>query len=238
MKQIFPVLVLTGSLCFLAMQGACAPHYQTVPVSLASNESTRVERALAAWPKADEDNSVKRPFFATIHWAGKRMTASGVFQYYGPKDFRLTAANELGAVLFDGRVTWAGVTVWRHAPGFETPLVETLLSDLSQGMELPKDLNGLGFESKSGRLILEKTQGDGHKHTWFFDQPTGLLRATEVQMDNLGTDLLHVDFRSYNAHGWPEEIALSRPSRGLQLSLSFTDSNLVQSPGTGGSRAQ
>src|SRR5689334_4122720 len=129
--------IWTASLVLACFAGiACGPHYNTRPISLTSAESNRVERGLEAWPTPGDD-AIRRPLFATIHWNGRRMTASGVLEYDGPRDFRLTAANELGAVLFDGRMSWAGVTVWRHADGLDAGVVEMLLSDLSRSLELP-----------------------------------------------------------------------------------------------------
>src|SRR4051794_40769721 len=79
----------------------------TVQVSNESVEAERVAQALAAWPEAPTGSSaVNRPFFTTIHIAGKRVTASGVLQFHTARDFRITAVTEMGVILFDARMNW------------------------------------------------------------------------------------------------------------------------------------
>lgn len=210
--------------CLLALGlGACAGEPKTLPVSMPRIETQRVQAALARWP-ATPDSAIKRPFFATIRLAGRRTTASGVLEYYGPRDFRLTAATEMGVILFDGRVNWAGVTVLRHMPGLEKNLVEILLRDLSRAFELPPDLQGLSIGER--RITLEKTLADTNKYTWTFDLATGLLRSTAIQLGLL--DTLSVEFRSYNARGWPEDLLITRKARLLEVAFTFTDNNVMQ----------
>src|SRR5947207_2364274 len=113
-------IILGGLL--LALAGCQAvPHAKAVAPM--SEEARRVEFALSRWPKPAKGEAIKRPFFATIHAAGTRTTASGVLQYYGPRDFRITAVTEMGVILFDGRVNWAGPTVLRHMPGLDTSVI-------------------------------------------------------------------------------------------------------------------
>lgn len=206
----------------LALAG-CQSEPKTYPVSMPRAETQRVEAALARWPKP-EDGPIKRPFFATIHIAGRRTTASGILEYYGARDFRITAATEMGTVLFDGRVNWAGVTVLRHLPGLEPAIVEILLRDLSRAMEVPSDLQGLSIGPR--RLTLEKTLADTHRYTWTFDAETGLLRSTAINLGLL--DALNVEYRAYNARGWPEDLAITRKARMLEVAFTFTDNNTMQ----------
>jgi hypothetical protein len=198
---------------------------KTYPVSMPREETQRVEAALARWPMAQNSTTpIRRPFFATIHAAGKRTTASGMLQYYGPRDFRITAVTEMGVVLFDGRVNWAGVTILRHMNGLDPGLVEILLRDLSRAMELPPDLNGLSIAPR--KLTLNKRLADTHNYTWTFDPATGQLRNTSIDLGLL--DTLNVDYRGYNARGWPEDLLITRKARLLEIAFTFTDNNVMQ----------
>jgi hypothetical protein len=203
--------------------GGCQADEKTYPVTMPRIETQRVEAALARWPAATT-NAIKRPFFATIHIAGRRTTASGVLEYHGPLDFRLTAATEMGVVLFDGRVNWAGVTVLRSMPGLERSLVEILLKDMSRAFDLPPSLEGISISPR--KLTLEKTLADTHRYTWTFDPDTGQLRSTSVDLGLL--DTLTVDYRSYNARGWPEDVLITRKARFLEVAFTFTDNNVMQ----------
>jgi hypothetical protein len=221
-------------LCVLAgAQGACDSLHSLAPVSTGSIQAQRVAAGLQRWPAVTPGGpAIKRTFFATIHAAGHRTTATGVMQYFGPRDFRLTAATELGAVLFDARVNWAGVTVLRNMPGLDKVIVEQLILDLSRAFELPGDLDGLSVGSD--KIVLRKTLADTHKYTWTFDE-AGPLRTTDIE---LGTfDTLHVEFRSYNSRGWPEDLKVTRRAHLFDVSFSFTDNNVVRSE-WGGTEAQ
>jgi hypothetical protein len=205
----------------------CQSAPRTTPVSTSSITEDRVAAALGRWPEAAAGGTaIRRPFFATIHAAGKRTTASGVMQFYGPRDFRLIAANELGAVLFDGRVNWAGVTVLRHLPGLDESIVQTLLQDVSRAFEVPEELNGLSGGPGSDKLFLRKTLADTHHYTWTFEGPTGMLRSTDIDLGPF--DTLHVEYRTYNARGWPEDVTITRRARLVDVSFTFTDNNVVQ----------
>src|SRR5262245_37545550 len=84
------------------------------PISMISHEADLVTAAMTQWPRTNPgDPPIKRPLFATIHLADHRSTASGILEYYAPHDFRITAATEMGSILFDARMNWAGVTVLR-----------------------------------------------------------------------------------------------------------------------------
>ena len=203
----------------------CDSMSATTPVSLTSSEADKVATAIARWPAAEPGGSpIKRPFFTTIHAAGRRTTASGVMQYYGPRDFRMIAATEMGAVLFDGRMNWAGVTVLRTLPGLDKSIVSMILTDMSHAFALPADLKGLSVGTD--RIVLRKTMGDTYRYTWVFSPETGQLRTTDIDYGIL--DTLHVEYRAYNAAGWPEEMVVTRKARLLDISLSFTDDNVVQ----------
>src|ERR1051325_1791612 len=97
----------------LAMLGGCQA--QTTPIAEMSPTFQRVGQSLELWPEIDTGSpGLKRPFFTTVRRAGKLPTASGVLDSHNPRVFRLPAITELGVVLFDARVNWAGVTVLRH----------------------------------------------------------------------------------------------------------------------------
>jgi hypothetical protein len=192
-----------------------------------SPQAQRVSEALSAWPEAPKGASaIKRPFFTTIHLAGRRVTASGVLEYHSARDFRITAATELGVILFDARMNWAGVTVLRQMPGLNRMIVDSLVCDLSKAFMLPDSLDGLGRQGNM--LVLTHTDAESNHYTWEFDPASGRLRETVVK---LGTfDTLLVDFPRYNAHGWPEEMTLTRKARFYTISLTFNDGSIVRRP--------
>jgi hypothetical protein len=192
-----------------------------------SPEAQRVSQALSAWPEAAVGApGLKRPFFTTIHLAGRRVTASGVLEYHSARDFRITAATELGVILFDARMNWAGVTVLRQMPGLDKLIVESFVHDLSKAFELPASLDGLAQQGNS--LVLSRTGGDTNEYTWVFDPSSGRLRETEVKIGMF--DTLLVDFSRYNAHGWPEEMTVTRKARLYSLNLTFSDGSIVRRP--------
>jgi hypothetical protein len=216
-------LIATTLMMGLALAGCEAtPAAKTYAVAANTATAKRIEAALSRWPNSSAA-AIKRPFFATIHSAGKRTTASGMLEYHNARDFRLIAATEMGAILFDGRVNWAGVTVLRSMPGLDKNIVEILLKDMSRAFELPPNLDGLSLKKTP---TLEKTLADTHKYTWTFDPATGHLASTQVELGLL--DTLRVDFKSYNARGWPEDVEVTRKARFLDVSFSFTDNNVVQ----------
>jgi hypothetical protein len=219
-------LVLTAGL-IAAMGLAGCQSAPTVAVSAMSPEAQRVSEALGAWPEAAVGApAIKRPFFTTIHLAGRRVTASGVLAYHSARDFRITAATELGVILFDARMNWAGVTVLRQMPGLDRMIVDSLVRDLSKAFRLPESIDGLGRQGNM--LVLTHTDAESNDYTWEFDPASGRLRETEVK---LGTfDTLLVDFRRYNAHGWPEEMTLTRKARFYTINLTFNDGSMVRRP--------
>ncbi|HEX5105545.1 MAG TPA: hypothetical protein VFV87_17120 [Pirellulaceae bacterium] len=190
------------------------------PVSELSPEAARVAAALQRMPQPSRGEGITRTFFATFHAAGQRTTASGVLQYYGPRDFRITAATELGVLLFDGRVDWAGVHVIRHMSGLDEGIVATLITDLSRAFDMPDDLEGLA--ASNDKMLLKRKRGDGHTTTWTFDRSTGRLMRTDIDMGFL--DTLHIEYRAYAAQGWPSDLYVQRRARLYDISLTFTKS--------------
>jgi hypothetical protein len=214
----------------LTILSGCEFIPNTKPVSLSSTEATRVAGAIARWPMVKPgEEPIRRTFFTTLHWGGQRVTAQGVMNYYGPRDFRMTAVTELGVILFDGRINWGGVTVLRSFPGLDKGVVESLIRDISRGLELPESLAGLAGNTQA--LYLRKTLSDTHRHTWTFDLGTGVLRSTEVKLGM--TDTLYVDYKAYDSRGWPEEVAVRRQARGLTAEFTFTDNTVVKQDGGG-----
>jgi hypothetical protein len=199
----------------------------TMPVSSMSPELERVSQSLASWPKAPTGaTGIKRPFFTTIHAGGRRVTASGVLDYHSARDFRMTAVTEMGVILFDGRINWAGVTVLRQMPGLDARIVESLVSDMSKAFTLPESLDGLAL--KDGSLVLSKTGADTNRYTWLFDPGSGRLREIAVKMGAF--DTLYVRYLRYNVQGWPEEITLTRKARFYTIHLTFNDGSIVRRP--------
>jgi hypothetical protein len=215
----------TGLIAAAFFAGCQASH--TVAVSAMSPESQRVSQALEAWPEAPVGApGLKRPFFTTIHLAGKRVTASGVLEYHSARDFRITAATELGVILFDARMNWAGVTVLRQMPGLDKLIVDSVVRDLSKAFELPASLDGLGQQGNV--LLLSHTDAESNHYTWVFDPSSGRLRETAVKLGAF--DTLLVEYPRYNAHGWPEEMTLTRKARFYMINLTFNDGSIVRRP--------
>jgi hypothetical protein len=191
----------------------------------------RIQSAMAMWPHAPSDApAIKRPFFATIHIAGHRTTASGLLQYHNSRDFRITAATEMGVILFDGRMNWAGVSVLRSMPGIDRGIIASLLTDLTTAFQLPDSLKGVEAKGATATgepvlLVLKKQGADTEHYTWTFDTRSGRLRTLDV--DKGLFDTLHIDYQRYNALGWPEEMTVTRKARFYTISFTFTDSGDV-----------
>jgi hypothetical protein len=218
-------MMLMAMLCGMA---GCSAVPNAHRVKLQDPDAQRVVEGLEKWPRPAKGAAVKRPFFATIHAAGTRTTASGMLEYYGPHDFRLTAVTEMGVILFDGRVNWAGVTVLRQMPGLDKGVIETLLEDLARGFDVPAALDGI--KAGDSRMILERKLGDTHKYSWIFDRDSGRLRETDVELGFL--DTLHINFNGYTAQGWPGEMTVVRKARLYDVAFTFTDSPVVEGTAT------
>jgi hypothetical protein len=192
------------------------PNARLLPAQ--SPEAERVKAALADWPRPAVGAALRRPFQATIHAAGLPHAVAGVLEYYGPRDFRITAVTETGAILFDGRVTWAGVTILRQASGIGAGVAEALLGDLTHAFELPADLRGL--KAGDEKLVLRRRLGDERDYTWIFNRGDGRILEAAVAR---GFDTLHVFYRGYSAGGWPEELHVVRWARQYDVTFSFTE---------------
>jgi hypothetical protein len=203
---------------------ACTTSAPTTNTGTLSPTQQRIAQASAQWPIVDpSDPALKRPFFATIHIAGHRTTASGLLQFHNPRDFRITAVTEMGSVLFDGRMNWAGVEVIRSLPGIDKSIIETLLRDLATAFQLPASV-ATGTE-KNGEFVIHDTGADTNKYTWTFDARSGRLRTTDVSLGLF--DTLHIAYLRYNAAGWPAEILVTRKARLYTINLTFTDDTIA-----------
>jgi hypothetical protein len=220
-----------GSFVVLAMAvGGCQTEH-ILNVSAPTPEMQRVQAAMAEWPHAPSDApAINRTFFATIHIAGHRTTASGVLQFHNPRDFRITAATEMGVILFDGRINWAGVTVLRTMPGIDRSIIASLLTDLTTAFQLPESLNGIqakgGSPSGGGipaELVLKRQGGDTNHYTWVFNPTTGRLRTLDVDVSLFNS--IHIEYLRYNSSGWPQEMSLKAPL--YNINFTFTDSGDV-----------
>ncbi len=211
------------TLALLAFTG-CATD-KTLNISAPTPEMQRIQAAMSAWPHAPADAAaIKRPFFATIHIAGHRTTASGLLQYHNSRDFRITAATEMGVILFDGRMNWAGVQVLRSMPGIDRSIIASLLTDLTTAFQLPESLKGIEAKGTTpagapALLVLKKQCADTNHYAWTFDAHTGRLRTLDVDMSLFKS--LHIDYLRYDARGWPQELALKAPL--YSISFTFTD---------------
>ena len=201
---------------------ACEAVPNARPVLPGSPEVRRVKEALADWPRPAPGAALRRPFFAEIDAAGRRITAKGVLEYHGPRDFRVTTVAEDGSILFDGRVNWAGAMILRQTPGIDTAVVEALLADLTRAFDPPVELRGL--KTGDEKMVLARRLGDDHDHTWIFSRGDGRLLETTVTQ---GLDTLHVAYGGYSARGWPEELRVTHWTRRYEVSFSFTGGGVV-----------
>ena len=187
-------------------------------------EGERVRAAFEQWPEAsDKVTGIRRTFFTTIHAAGHRTTAVGVLRYYGPRDLRMTAMTEMGAVLFDVRVNWAGVTVLRTMPGLEPSVVGDLVKDLSAAFTPPPLLGAL--DSGHDPWVLRRTDANEYKYKYTFSPADGRLKQQEVSIGVF--DTLTIMYRGYSGKGWPQELYISRPARLYTIAISFTEEPLA-----------
>jgi len=216
-----PRPTLTAALALALAACEAVPNAQ--PVLPGSPESQLVRQALADWPQPSPGAALRRPFFVDIHAAGFRATATGILEYHGPRDFRITAIADGGGILFDGRVNWAGVLILRQMPGLDTNALEALLADLSRAFDPPAELRGL--KAGDQKMALARRLGDDRDYTWIFDRGDGrLLEATVTQ----GLDTLQVDYRGYSSRGWPQELHVTHWTRQYEATFSFTNDAVVR----------
>ena len=92
-------------------------------------------------------------------------------------------------------------------------------------------LNGCVYRvdvQQGNLLVLSHTDAASDRYIWIFDAASGRLRETSVK---LGTfDTLLVEYTRYNAHGWPEEVTLTRKARFYTINLTFNDGSIVRRP--------
>lgn len=186
----------------------------TRPTTGSAPTAPQVQAALAQWPQ-----QARRPFFATIHAAGHRVTASGVLDYHSPYDFRITTITELGQILFDARYNWAGVHVLRIMPDLSPTVVETLCHDISLSLRPPPSLEALQVRSHDSLLVL--TSSEHYTFTYDFANPDAQLHTLDIKMGAF--DTLYVTFPQYTPAGAPKQISLARPLRAYSITLTFTD---------------
>lgn len=197
---------------------ACQQHAATRPASTQKiqrthqGDNTKVVAALNQWPE-----EAKRPFFATIHAAGRRVVAIGVFDYHNSHDFRITTVTELGQILFDARCNWAGCKVVRTMPGLPENVIEMLCRDLSLAWRIPSEVRNM--ELKKNEWVYTYVDAERFHFTHYFNPDDGRLKRTEIQLGVF--DTLTVDVQSYDSQGWPTELVLSRPARAYTIQLSF-----------------
>ena len=202
---------------------ACEAVPNAQPVAPEGPEVQRVKEALADWPRPAPGAALRRPFGAEIFVAGLRTRATGVLQYHGPRDFRVTMVAEDGGVLFDGRVNWAGAMILRHVPDIDTSFIETLLDDLTRAFALPAELRGL--KAGNEKLVLMRHLGDDRDYIWIFNRGDGRLLETTVTQ---GLDTLDIAYGGYSNSGWPEELHVTHWARRYEVSFSFTNDAAVR----------
>ena len=166
------------------------------------------------WP-----TEVKRPFFATITALGNRVTASGIFDYSGPRDFRMTAITENGMILFDARRNWAGTHVLRSMPGLDTSIVEQIVRDLSLGWRMPESFTRMRVSGR--QTLVQDTTADGIQATYFFGGEPLRLQKSQFALGTL--DTLSITYKSYDSRGRAHDLSVQRPARFYSIQLTFTD---------------
>ena len=181
------------------------------------------------WP-----TQTKRPFFATITALGHRVTASGIFDYTNQNDFRMTALNENGMILFDARKNWAGTHVLRSMPGLDTSIVEQLVRDLALAWRMPTDFTKMRVDHAN--TLVQDLTPEGIKATYTFARVNphaddiavyhlynDVLRLQSSEF-SIGTfDTLTITYKTYNSKGWVKDMSVSRPARLYSMQLTFTD---------------
>lgn len=202
--------LITLLFCLAACQSAATRPAGRPRVHQGDNQ--KVDAALDQWP-----DEARRPFFATIHAAGKRVVALGVFDYHNPRDFRITTVTELGQILFDARCNWGGCRVVRTMPGLPESVIEMLCRDMSLAWRIPEQAKNL--QLRKNDLTFEETDAERFHFAYYFDSQTGRLKRNEIQLGLF--DTLTVDIHQYDSHGWPTELTLSRPARAYTIQLSF-----------------
>jgi hypothetical protein len=208
------VMVLAG-----AALAACGAVPDARPIALDSPEVQRVRAALAGWPRPGAEAPLRRSFAAGVRLGDLRVAAHGTVEYYAPRDFRVTAATEDGALVFDGRVNWGGAILLRGRPGLDAGAFEALLADMVRAFEMPAELEGI--EAGATKMALTFRKADGYDYTWIFDRADGRLRETEVDLGLF--DTLRITYGDYSAQGWPGQLRLVRFACRYEVSFSFTD---------------
>lgn len=196
----------------LALAG-CAER-PAATLSTTGPSRAQVEQAMAQWP-----SRMHRTFFATIHAAGHRIAASGVFDARSPRDFRITAVTEVGNILFDVRFDWAGVHVIRVMPGLPESIVEAICRDISLAMRAPGNLADL--RTREHDAVLKNRSAEGYQFTYTFDAKG---RVTESRVEVGTFDTLTVKYERYDEAGRPVDVTMQRPMRAYTMALTLMDS--------------
>jgi hypothetical protein len=206
--------------CFVltaAFLGACGLVPDARPIALGSPEVQRVREALARWPRAEALVPRRFAFAADLRLGSWQTTAKGVLEYWGSRDFRVTAVGEDGGVLFDGRFNWGGVMIMRLKAGVDAGPIEELLRDMVRGFEMPGQLEGLRAGAK--KMVLTRTSADDHETTWIFERANGRLVETVVDMGFF--DSLRIYYRGVASEGWPRGLRLVRRAQDCEVAFLF-----------------
>jgi hypothetical protein len=203
----------------VALLAACGAVPDARPIALDSPDAQRVRDALAHWPHADTLVSRRFPFSADVRHGSAHTTAAGTLEYWAPRDFRVTAAGDDGAIVFDGRFNWGGAMILRQRAGLDSEPIEDLLRDMARAFEMPGRLEGL--RAGAAKMVLTRTLADAHEYTWIFDRTDGRLVETDVDMGPL--DMLRIYYEGYAPEGWPLHLRLVRFARPYEVTFSFTE---------------
>jgi hypothetical protein len=199
-------------------------------ISPASPEVERVRAALGRWPPSTGGVPQRRPFAVEMRLGKLRAKGTGTMEYFGPRDFRVTALGEDGRVIFDGRLNWGGPIVLGGPAELDKGAFEGLLVDLSRGFEMPSRLEGL--RAGTSQMALTGAPGGAQEFTWIFDRAEGRLVETEVNMGTL--DVLRVYYGDYSGAG-PARLRLLRLARQYDVAFVFTDGDGKAGPRAAGS---
>jgi len=197
----------------MGLAGCMAPRPAGMPLEAGAAPGRDViARTLAGRPR-----EVKRSITGEIFARGERIKVTGMLDFHGSLDFRLSLAMVGGPGLFDGRYDWAGIHLRSCSPGFDDRVAVAMIEDVSMALREPRSLEGL--DAAEHVTLLRVTGGDAVEFTYEFAGAQGALRRLTVMRGPF--DGLEVQFPGYEARGWPKGMTLYRPAYGYSAEFTF-----------------
>jgi hypothetical protein len=203
-----------AALCVVSLAGCAAPRAPRVRLALQPPPPPRLVGAmLRRFPR-----QIDRSFFATVQVGGKRFTAIGRLHSFGPRDFRITVATEMGQLLFDARWNWAGLHLLRITHRISPMAAKFVCDNISYALRVPRSAAGL--REKRYYAVLHRRDDAGHSFRYVFAGRLGRLVKDRVDLSFF--DTLHVQYRRYTHGGLPQKIVLYRPLAAMLVEITFT----------------